>query len=107
MTEKIYDWLDEMGELEKKIRDKKRLSFGDPDVVEYNRIKESFLHNFMPANREEFIQFVYKLINDYEGWLEGGIEEIREKLESQIKELETRLKDTTKTDKPYLSPQDS
>ena len=102
MEYKLFDWLDEMHELEEELTKNGQLEVGDPNLQKYNALRDEFLKRFMPSDEEEFIDFVRDIKEDYESWLEGGIERVKGELEPQIKDLQERLKSIASAVSPYL-----
>ncbi len=103
--EVLFNHLDELDKLEKIIVGKQRkrpLNFADPDVMRYKQVREKFLRRFMPKDEEDFIGFVRDVKGDYERWLEGGIEEVRDELEPQIRDLKDRLKNIANAVAPFI-----
>ena len=57
---------------------------------------------YMPRTEEKFIRFLNEIHNDYERWMEGEVEEVREKLQAELDDATRRLEAITEAVQPYL-----
>lgn len=80
---KPLTFIDQLRILEGKIRKKKKLEWGDPDVKEYYLVR-SQLVSYMPKTEEEFVIFIREIHEDYESWCRGAIDEAEQNFKREL-----------------------
>ncbi|MBW2965628.1 hypothetical protein KY342_00825 [Candidatus Woesearchaeota archaeon] len=89
-------------ELEKRLREKKELEFGDPTAVEYARLYEQ-IQNSLPSTIEELIEYTRQVECQEEKKFKSKIEST----EADLADAKKRLKAIAKLIQSYLPEEDN
>lgn len=79
-----YELIEELIELEEKIRGKDKLEFGDPDISRFNRIVQAY----KPMSISELIKYAKEMKKDYEEQHKDTVKNMQKEIDEHKKRLE-------------------
>lgn len=93
-----YHDIEKLIKLEKKIKKKEKVEFGDQDIIEFNRIVESY----KPFDISQLIEYTLEIRNDFELWENEHLDRLQEELRETKRGFRKKLEEIARLIKPYL-----